>query len=51
MSEEIGATWIQSMRECDLDEVLSIEAASRQTSWSDQSFVAEMRTPSPFASS
>ena len=49
MSEEaIGRTRIDSMRECDLDEVLSIEAASRQTSWSGQSFVAEMKNPVSF---
>ena len=46
--EAIGRTRIDSMRECDLDEVLSIEAASRQTSWSGQSFVAEMKNPVSF---
>lgn len=46
--EEIGKTWIQGMEECDLDEVLSVEAASRQTSWSRQSFVGEMENPLSF---
>ncbi len=33
------------MEEGDLDEVLTIEAASRQTSWSQQSFAEEMKNP------
>ncbi len=36
------------MGECDLDEVLLIEAASPQTSWSRQSFVGEMKNPLSF---
>jgi len=49
MSEEaIGTTRIESMQECDIDEVLLIEAASRQTSWSKQSFVGEMKNPFSF---
>ncbi len=45
VSKEIVGKWIQGMEECDLDEVLLIEAASRQTSWSRQSFIEEMKNP------
>ncbi len=45
IKEGTGAAWVQDMGEDDLDEVLSIEAASRQTSWSRSSFVGEMENP------
>ena len=41
-------TRIVKMEESDLDEVLSIEASSRQMSWSRQSFVEEMKSPLSF---
>jgi [ribosomal protein S18]-alanine N-acetyltransferase len=41
-------TRIVVMEESDLDEVLSIEASSRQTSWSHHSFVEEIKSPLSF---
>ena len=47
--ETMPQTTIVPMEEPDLPEVLSIEASSRQTSWSRQSFVEEMKGPLSFS--
>lgn len=41
-------TRLIKMEESDLDDVLSIEASSRQTSWSRQSFIEEIKNPLSF---
>ena len=46
MSEEKGnPARIEIMRESDLDEIVQIEASSRWTSWSRQSFMEEIKSP------